>query len=121
MDLVATAAQRVPQGMSETALLVIDMFNTYRHPDADQLAANVATIVEPLAGLVSRAQAHTDMDLIYVNDNHGDFAAGPSAIVGAALHGAHPELVRPLVPEGEFQFVTKVRHSIFYASPWSTC
>ncbi|CPV86416.1 cysteine hydrolase [Mycobacteroides abscessus] len=117
MDLVATAAQRVPQGMSETALLVIDMFNTYRHPDADQLAANVATIVEPLAGLVSRAQAHTDMDLIYVNDNHGDFTAGPSAIVGAALQGAHPELVRPLVPEGEFQFVTKVRHSIFYASP----
>jgi len=29
--------------VSDTALLVIDMFNDYRHPDAEQLTANVAT------------------------------------------------------------------------------
>ncbi|OHT82871.1 isochorismatase family cysteine hydrolase [Mycobacteroides saopaulense] len=103
--------------MSETALLAVDMFNTYRHPDADKLADNVAEIVEPLSGLISRAKNCDDVDLIYVNDNHGDFAAGPAAIVRAALEGARPDLVRPLVPEDRCRFITKVRHSIFYASP----
>ena len=41
--------------MSEVAVLVIDMLNTYRHEDAELLASNVADIVEPLAGLISRS------------------------------------------------------------------
>ena len=37
--------------MTETAVLVIDMLNTYQHADADVLAPNVGEIVDPLAGL----------------------------------------------------------------------
>lgn len=117
IDAVARMRSGYPGDMSETALLAVDMFNTYRHPDADRLADNVAEIVKPLSGLISRAKNCDDVDLIYVNDNHGDFAAGPGAIVQAALEGARPDLVRPLVPKGGFRFITKVRHSIFYASP----
>jgi len=36
--------------MSDAAVLVIDMMNTYRHRDAELLAPNVADIVDPLAG-----------------------------------------------------------------------
>ena len=32
-------------------------------------------IVEPMAGLISRARDHDDVDLIYVNDNFGNFTA----------------------------------------------
>ena len=39
--------------MSDVAVLVIDMMNTYRHKDAELLAPNVADIVDPLAGLIS--------------------------------------------------------------------
>lgn len=84
--------------MSDTAVLVIDMLNDYRHPDAEQLAASVAAIIDPLVGLIAQASAHDDVDLIYVNDNHGDFTADYGAIVEAALAGERPDLVKPLVP-----------------------
>lgn len=101
---------------AHTALLVVDMFNTYRHPDAELLAEQVATIVDPLAALISQASDRDDVDLIYVNDNYGDFTAQSSDIVRAALHGEHPDLVRPIAPEPHSRFVTKVRHSVFYAT-----
>lgn len=103
--------------MSKTALLVIDMFNTYDHPDAEQLADNVADVVDPIAELVARAAGRDDVDLVYVNDNYGDFTANHSDLIGAALEGARPDLVRPLVPAPESRFLTKVRHSAFYATP----
>ena len=102
--------------MAETALIVVAMFTTYRHDDAEPLADNVAQIVDPLADLIGRARGHCDVDLIYVNDNYGDFSAEPSDIVAAALDGARPELVRPLVPSEGSRVLPKVRHSVFYAT-----
>lgn len=102
--------------MAETALVVVDMFNTYRHDDADVLAHNVAGIVAPLADLIEQARRRDDVDLIYVNDNYGDFTAQSGDIVTAAVNGAHPELVRPIAPEPGSRFMTKVRHSVFYAT-----
>ena len=103
--------------MADTALLVVDMLNAYQHPDADVLAGNVADIVEPLAGLIREARGRDDVELIYVNDNYGDFTAEPSDLVRAAVDGARPELVRPIAPEEGDRVLTKVRHSAFYATP----
>ncbi|MFA5709372.1 cysteine hydrolase family protein [Mycolicibacterium sp.] len=102
--------------MTDTAVLVIDMMNAYRHPDADLLIPNVAEIVQPVSGLIDAALGRDDVDLIYVNDNYGDFAAQPSDIVRAALDGARPDLVEPVVPRPDCRFLTKVRHSVFYAT-----
>lgn len=102
--------------MSDTALLVIDMMNTYQHSDAEELIPNVEKIVDPLAGLISRARQRDDVDLIYVNDNYGDFTADDSDIVRAALEGARPDLVKPIAPEKGCRFLSKVRHSAFYAT-----
>jgi nicotinamidase-related amidase len=103
--------------MAHTALLVVDMLNAFRHPDAEILAGNVAGIVEPLANLVQQARDRDDVELIYVNDNYGDFAAEPSDLVRAALAGERPELVRPIAPQEGNRVLTKVRHSAFYATP----
>jgi nicotinamidase-related amidase len=102
--------------MSRTAVLVIDMMNTYDHPDADKLAPHVGEIIDPLADLVSRAHSRDDVDVIYVNDNYGDFTAEFSDIVRSALDGARPDLVKPIVPQQGFRVMTKVRHSAFYAT-----
>ena len=102
--------------MSDVAVLVIDMLNTYRHEDAELLAPNVADIVDPLAGLISRARESDDVDLIYVNDNHGDFNADFRDVVDAALHGERPDLVTPIAPDEDCLRLLKVRHSAFYAS-----
>jgi nicotinamidase-related amidase len=102
--------------VSETAVLVIDMMNTYEHEDADVLAASVAKIVDPLAGLISRVRDRDDVDVIYVNDNYGDFTADFDDLVRAALDGERPDLVRPVAPDKKSMRVVKVRHSAFYAS-----
>jgi nicotinamidase-related amidase len=102
--------------VSDTALVVVDMLNPYRHEDADALADSVAGIVEPLAGLIDRARDRDGVDVIYVNDNYGDFTASRDDIVRHALDGAHPELVEPIVPDTGWPFLEKVRHSAFYAT-----
>ena len=93
------------------------MLNTYRHDDADQLAPNVAKIIDPLAGLIAQTRSRDDTGLIYVNDNFGDFAADFDDIVRSALDGERPDLVEPIVPEEGSLNVIKVRHSAFFASP----
>jgi nicotinamidase-related amidase len=102
--------------VSEIALLVLDMFNPYDHEDAELLTAGVERIVDPLASLISRARDLEDVDLIYVNDNHGDFTAGPEDLVQQGLTGQRPDLVKPFVPSGDAMFLAKVRHSGFFST-----
>ncbi|WP_102142435.1 cysteine hydrolase family protein [Mycobacterium hubeiense] len=102
--------------MAETAVLVIDMLNAYRHEDADLLIPNVAEIMAPLAGLIADARRRDGIDLIYVNDNYGDFTAEFSDIVRSALDGERPDLVKPIVPDDSCRTLIKVRHSAFYAT-----
>jgi nicotinamidase-related amidase len=102
--------------MSDTAVLVIDMLNGYRHEDAELLVPNVAEIIDPLAGLIANARERDDVDLIYVNDNYGDFTADHDDIVRSALEGERPDLVKPIVPDKDGRFLTKVRHSAFYST-----
>lgn len=103
--------------MSETAVLVVDMMNDYRHPDAETLMPNVGKIIDPLADLVRRAHESDRLDLIYVNDNYGDFTAQFSDIVESACNGARPDLVDPIVPAKGSRLLTKARHSAFYSTP----
>jgi nicotinamidase-related amidase len=102
-------------GMPAAALLVVDMLNPYDHEDAETLAEHVAEIVDPLADLIGRAR-EDDVDVIYVNDNMGDFAATRHDLVSRALAGRRPELVEPLAPSDDVAFLQKVRHSAFYGT-----
>jgi nicotinamidase-related amidase len=102
--------------VSDTALLVVDMLNSYEHEDADALAESVSEVVDTIAELIGRARQRGDIDVIYVNDNYGDFTATREDIVRQALDGARPELVNPIVPDPDDPFLEKVRHSAFYAT-----
>jgi nicotinamidase-related amidase len=70
----------------------------------------------PPRGLDRATRGRDDVDLIYVNDNYGDFTADFDDIVRSALAGERPDLVEPIVPVPGSLVVTKVRHSVFYAS-----
>jgi nicotinamidase-related amidase len=52
--------------------------------------------------------------IVYVNDNHGDWTAGPKDIAQRALAGARPDLVESVLPPNDAPFIIKARHSIFY-------
>ncbi len=103
--------------MSDTAVLVVDMLNAYQHDDAELLIPNVERIIDPITHIVRCACERDDVDLIYVNDNYGDFTADFSDIVESALHGERPDLVEPLVPAKGCRMMPKVRHSVFYSTP----
>jgi nicotinamidase-related amidase len=99
-----------------TAVCVIDMLNTYDHEDADQLTANVERVVEPIATLVKRA-GDEGVEIIYVNDNYGDWNSSQEELAKQAMAGKRPDLVEPLLPPDEADFVVKARHTIFYMTP----
>ena len=93
------------------------MLNAYQHRDAELLVPNVEAIVDPLAGLISRAKQNDEIDLIYVNDNYGDFTAGRADLVRSALAGERPDLVEPVLPDDDCRLLMKVRHSAIYSTP----
>jgi len=101
--------------VDRAAVVVTDMLNPYDHEDADVLADNVAGMVDAVARLVADAR-ESDVELVYVNDNYGDFAATRQDIVRRALEGRRPELVEPIVPADGVSFLQKARHSAFYST-----
>jgi nicotinamidase-related amidase len=99
-----------------SAVIVVDMLNTYEHDDADRLTESVERTIEPIAKLVERAQ-ETGVELIYVNDNYGDWNSSAEELAQRALDGRRPDLVEPILPPAEADFVIKARHTIFYMTP----
>ncbi len=94
-------------------LIVIDMLNPYEHEDAEPLKASVRQMVGNLGELISAAREN-DLRILYVNDNQGDWTAGPKEIARQALEGSAPDLVEPVLPPEDTPFIVKARHSIFY-------
>ncbi len=101
---------------SRTALAVIDMLNTYEHEDAELLTESVARAVQPMSELIARA-VEAEAPIIYVNDNYGDWNTSKEMLSRGAMEGARPDLVEPVLPPDEVDFVIKARHTIFYMTP----
>src|SRR4051795_11645001 len=96
-----------------SALIVTDMLNHYEHEDAEPLMESVRSKLPTMCELVARVR-DSDILMIYVNDNHGDWSAARAELSERALAGAAPELVQPILPDSGLPFVVKARHSIFY-------
>lgn len=102
--------------VSKTALLVIDMINTYDHKDADLLLPSARTVVPVVTDLLRRARDRS-VPVIYVNDNFGEWRSHHGELLEEALNGPHGSLVDPLKPDGDSLFVLKARHSVFFETP----
>lgn len=102
--------------MSGTALIVIDMINTYDHPDAEALRPSVARALPGVRRLIREAR-EAGAEIIWVNDNFGRWRSQHDELVDTALAGPHAELVEPVRPTDDALFVIKARHSIFYQTP----
>jgi nicotinamidase-related amidase len=100
----------------KTALIVVDMLSRYEHEDADKLVRSVEAVVEPLKALIDRA-AEEDVMTVWANDNHDRWESNRKQLISSALDGARPDLVEPVLPRDEDLFISKTRHSIFYATP----
>jgi nicotinamidase-related amidase len=102
--------------MARSAVIVVDMLNPYEHEDAEQLLESVEDAIDPIAALVARA-SEQGVEIIYVNDNYGDWNSSQEELAEAALQGRRPDLVKPILPPEGVDFVIKARHTIFYMTP----
>ncbi|MER5978386.1 isochorismatase family cysteine hydrolase [Streptomyces sp. NPDC001857] len=102
--------------MGKTALILIDMINTYDHKDVELLLPSARETVPVIAGLLERAR-RADVPVVYVNDNFGQWRSHHGELLNAALSGSHADLVEPLRPDDDSLFVMKARHSIFFETP----
>ena len=100
---------------SKTALLVVDMINSYDHPDGEKLAESVKETLPKMAELIKRAEDE-DVQVIYVNDNFGAWNSNRDELVEEAMKQSK-DLIEPVRPKPETGFVVKARHSIFYETP----
>jgi len=103
--------------MARNALIVTDMLSPYDFEDAEKVAASAERTIEPIHRLIERASEDGDIELIYVNDNYGDWDSSREELVANALEGERPDLVEPLLPPDGADFVLKARHTIFYGTP----
>ena len=92
------------------------MLNSYEHEDADELTKSVEAVVGPLSELIARAD-RDGTEIIYVNDNYGDWKSSQEDLAGQAMGGTRRDLVEPLLPPESADFVVKARHTIFYMTP----
>ncbi|MEV6479770.1 isochorismatase family cysteine hydrolase [Streptomyces sp. NPDC051576] len=104
--------------MAKTALIVIDMINTYDHDDADLLLPSVKACLPGVTRLLERAR-RSGAPVIYVNDNFGQWRSHHGELLKTALSGPHADLVRAVAPDDTSLFVVKARHSAFYETPLS--
>jgi nicotinamidase-related amidase len=99
-----------------TAVVVIDMINTYEHPDAEVLVRSVRQALPGVRCVLGRARA-AGVDVIYVNDNFGRWRSHHDELLDIALNGPNSDLVDPVRPDEKSLFVVKARHSIFFQTP----
>jgi nicotinamidase-related amidase len=98
-----------------TALLVVDMLNTYDHEDGDRLRESARKMIPNLRDLIGTARAN-DVLTVWVNDNHGDWTIGRRRLTEWARENGDPELIDPIAPPDGTAFLVKARHSAFYAT-----
>jgi nicotinamidase-related amidase len=102
--------------MSRTAVIVIDMLNSYEHADAERLTRSVEQALPGMERILARA-ADEDVLTIYVNDNFGAWTSDRDELLRSALDGRYRHLVEPVTPRDGALFVVKARHSIFFQTP----
>ena len=102
--------------MRRTALIVIDMLNTYQHEDAEQLTRSVEEVLPNIGSLIDRAHEE-GVPVVYVNDNFGSWTSNSGNLLQTALSGRYGRLVEPIAPSEHDMFVVKARHSAFFQTP----
>jgi nicotinamidase-related amidase len=99
--------------VSKSALIVVDMINSYDHPDAEKLTKSVEDVLPTMKALIDG----WDGPAIYVNDNFGHWRSNRDDLLEEALAGEFGSLVEPIAPRDDTMFVVKARHSIFFQTP----
>jgi nicotinamidase-related amidase len=93
-------------------VLVVDLFNDFRHEDGDRLLASFRERAPNMEGVLTAARS-AGVAVVYVNDGHAHWNGDVRRLVGDALNGAGGDLLARLVPRDDDPFLLKYRYSAF--------
>ncbi|HEY7603565.1 MAG TPA: isochorismatase family cysteine hydrolase [Gaiellaceae bacterium] len=100
------------------ALLVVDVVNTFRHEDGEDLLASFRHRLERMTRSLAHARADPDLPVVYANDAFGDWTGdGPRFVRRAIEDGDGGDVVRALEPQGDEPFLFKGHYSAFDSTP----
>ena len=104
--------------MSQSALLIIDMFNTFEFEGGASLARGAEDAARRIAGLRRRWQ-EAGAPVIFVNDNFMRWQADFRELVAVCAHDGMrgAAVARTLHPGPDDYFVLKPKHSAFLSTP----
>jgi nicotinamidase-related amidase len=97
-------------------LLLVDVFNDFRHDDGARLLSSFEARLQRLLELLDEARA-AEIPVIYANDSRDGFDGLAGAIVERALSGPAGAAMAALQPVGGDRFVVKPRYSAFDYTP----
>jgi len=100
---------------SRTAILLIDVINTFDFPGAESLMKAAVPMAKEIAALCRRARRRR-IPVIYANDNFGRWRSDLMDIVKACGKGNGRTVARLLQPHRQDYFVLKPKNSAFYAT-----
>ncbi|HEX3895524.1 MAG TPA: isochorismatase family cysteine hydrolase [Rudaea sp.] len=100
---------------SKSALLLVDLINTWAMKDGRFLLRNTVIALPRIVALKARAM-EAGLPVIYVNDNFGQWRSDFAAVVRHAMRTSDDAamIAEQLAPRPDDYFVLKPRHSGFY-------
>lgn len=104
--------------VERSALVIIDMMNTFDFPGGTQLAEAAGSAAARIAALRRRYQ-QAGAPVIYVNDNFTNWKAGFEELIAICSQPSAlgADIARQLRPDRDDYYVLKPKHSAFHATP----
>ena len=106
--------------MTQTALIVVDMQNSFLHPDGENYYPAAPDVIEPVRALIHAAE-ESDAIIVHVCDRHRDGFADfeqPRLPVHCVTGGFNAEFFEGFGPRNRAReiLITKRRYSAFFAT-----
>ncbi len=99
----------------KSALLIIDMINTFDFQGGEDLYENTMKIVDNIRELKKKAKA-ARLPVIYVNDNYGLWQDNMNDIIEECKKGKGKHVIKKLHPDTDDYFIIKPKHSCFFGT-----
>jgi nicotinamidase-related amidase len=99
----------------KSALLIIDMINTFDFQGGEDLYENTVNIVGNIRDLKEKAK-EAGLPVIYVNDNYGLWQDNMNDIIEECKKGKGKDVIEKLHPDTDDYFIIKPKHSCFFGT-----
>lgn len=96
-----------------TAVVIVDIMNTFDFPGGDGLLENTKDILPNLLKLKKEAKEN-DIPVIYVNDHYGIWQSNFQKVADYCRNEKNKEIIDKMLPTEDDYFLIKPKHSGFY-------